>query len=85
MVEYRVSKAALNMLSVCMQWEYGKLGVRCFCFCPGFTESNLSPLARVGNGARRVEVAVGPIVGVVEGERDGEEGGFLVEGGRAGW
>lgn len=84
-VEYRVSKAAQNMLSECMVWEYGKLGIKTFVFCPGFTESNLSSLAKVENGAKAVAEGAGPIVEIIEGERDGEEGLFLVGGGVADW
>jgi NAD(P)-dependent dehydrogenase (short-subunit alcohol dehydrogenase family) len=84
-VEYRVSKAAQNMLSVCMAWEYGKLGIKTFMYCPGFTESNLSPLAKVENGAKQVAEGAKPIVDIIEGKRDGEEGLFLIEGGVAAW
>jgi NAD(P)-dependent dehydrogenase (short-subunit alcohol dehydrogenase family) len=85
LVEYRVSKAAQNMLSVCMVWEYGKIGIKTFFYCPGFTESNLSPLAKVGNGAKAVAEGARPIVEIIEGKRDGEEGLFLVDGGVADW
>jgi len=84
-VEYRVSKTAQNMLSVCMVWEYGKLGIRTFVFCPGRTESGLSPMARRENGAKPVAEGARPIVDIIEGKRDGEEGLFLVEGGVASW
>jgi NAD(P)-dependent dehydrogenase (short-subunit alcohol dehydrogenase family) len=84
-VEYRVSKAAQNMLSVCMVWEYRKLGIKTFFYCPGFTESNLSPMAKVENGAKAVAEGARPIVDIVEGKRDGEEGLFLIDGGVADW
>ena len=84
-VEYRTSKAALNMLSVCMVWEYGKLGIKTFFYCPGATESNLSPLAKVENGAKPMAEGVRPIVEIIEGGRDGEEGLFLIDGGVAEW
>jgi NAD(P)-dependent dehydrogenase (short-subunit alcohol dehydrogenase family) len=41
---YRASKAALNMLMACQAYEYGERGWKVFCFCPGFTESGLSPM-----------------------------------------
>lgn len=84
-VEYRVSKAAQNMLSVCQVWEYGKLGIKTFMYCPGFTESNLSPMAKTENGAKPVAEGARPIVDIIEGKRDGEEGLFLIDGGVAGW
>jgi NAD(P)-dependent dehydrogenase (short-subunit alcohol dehydrogenase family) len=84
-LEYRTSKAAQNMLSVCQVWEYGKLGIKTFMFCPGFTESELSPMAKVENGAKPVAEGAGPIVDIIEGKRDGEEGKFLIDGGVADW
>lgn len=84
-VEYRTSKAAQNMLSVCQVWEYGKLGIKTFMFCPGFTESDLSPMAKIENGAKPVAEGARPIVDIIEGKRDGEEGKFLIDGGVAEW
>jgi NAD(P)-dependent dehydrogenase (short-subunit alcohol dehydrogenase family) len=84
-VEYRTSKAALNMLSVCHVWEYGKLGIKTFMFCPGFTESDLSPMAKIENGAKPVAESARPIVDIIEGKRDGEQGKFLFDGGVAEW
>ena len=84
-LEYRTSKAAQNMLSVCQVWEYGKLGIKTFMFCPGFTESELSPMAKIENGAKPVAEGARPIVDIIEGKRDGEEGKFLIDGGVADW
>lgn len=84
-LEYRTSKAAQNMLSVCQVWEHGKLGIKTFMFCPGFTESDLSPMAKVENGAKPVAEGARPIVEIIEGKRDGEEGKFLIDGGVAEW
>lgn len=84
-LEYRTSKAAQNMLSVCQVWEYGKVGTKTFMFCPGFTESDLSPMAKVENGAKPVAEGARPIVDIIEGKRDGEEGKFLIDGGVADW
>lgn len=83
--EYRTSKVALNMLSVCQVWEYEPLGIKTFMFCPGFTESGLSPMAKVENGAKPVAEGAKPIVDIIEGKRDGEEGKFLFDGGVAEW
>jgi NAD(P)-dependent dehydrogenase (short-subunit alcohol dehydrogenase family) len=84
-LEYRTSKAAQNMLSVCQVWEYGKLGIKTFMFCPGFTESDLSPMAKIENGAKPVAESARPIVDIIEGKRDSEEGKFLIDGGVAEW
>jgi NAD(P)-dependent dehydrogenase (short-subunit alcohol dehydrogenase family) len=85
MVEYRTSKAALNMLSVCQAWEYGKLGIKTFVFCPGLTESGLADMATLANGAKPVAEGARPIVAIIEGKRDGEEGKFLIDGDVAEW
>ena len=82
---YRVSKAALNMLTVCQAYEYGPRGWKVFAFCPGFTESNLGPMNRVANGAKPTSEGARPIVGILKGERDGEHGGYLRDGGVWPW
>jgi hypothetical protein len=66
-------------------WEYGKLGIKTFVFCPGFTESDLNPMATVEKGAKPVAEGARPIVEIIEGKRDGEEGKFLIDGGVAEW
>lgn len=80
-VEYRVSKATQNMLSVCMVWEFAKLGIKTFMYCPGFTESNLSPLAKVENGAKPVAEGARPVVDIIEGGGMGRRGCFWLRGG----
>ncbi|KAM0715176.1 hypothetical protein Q7P37_009641 [Cladosporium fusiforme] len=85
LTEYRTSKAALNMLSVNQFWEYGKLGIKTFVFCPGFTESNIASFASVENGAAPVAEGARPIVDIIEGKRDSDGGSFLIAGGVAEW
>jgi len=41
---YRVSKAALNMLTACDAWEYGKEGIKVFAYCPGYVVTDLAGL-----------------------------------------
>ena len=52
LVAYRASKAALNMLTACQAREYGGRGWKVFCFCPGFTVSNLGPFNKAELGAK---------------------------------
>lgn len=85
LTEYRTSKAAQNMLSACQVWEYGKVGIKTFMYCPGFTDSNLTPLAKLENGAKPVAEGARPIFDIIEGKRDDEEGLFLFDGGVANW
>ncbi|KAF2676070.1 hypothetical protein K458DRAFT_241959, partial [Lentithecium fluviatile CBS 122367] len=49
---YRVSKAALNMVSACQVVEYGVRWWKVLLLCLGFTVSNLGPSNMVENGAR---------------------------------
>lgn len=83
--EYRTSKAALNMLSACQGWEYGKLGIKTFVYCPGFTVSNLTDFATADRGAQPVSEGARPIVDIIEGKRDDEVGSFLIDGGVTDW
>ncbi|CAG5178137.1 uncharacterized protein ALTATR162_LOCUS8551 [Alternaria atra] len=74
---YRTSKAALNMLTACQDYEYGPKGWKVFCFCPGFTESNLGPMNKVEHGAKPTSEGAKPMVAILEGKRDEEHGGYL--------
>jgi NAD(P)-dependent dehydrogenase (short-subunit alcohol dehydrogenase family) len=82
---YRVSKAALNMITACQVAEYGDQGVRVFAYDPGFTVSNLSENNKEEKGARKVEDSVRPLVDVLEGRRDGEMGKLLHNEGSYEW
>ncbi|KAF1947325.1 NAD(P)-binding protein [Clathrospora elynae] len=85
MVPYRVSKAALNMLTACQAYEYGEKGWKVFCFCPGFTESGIGPMNKVEYGAKPTSEGAAPMVEILKGERDAEHGGFLKAGGVWPW
>ena len=76
-VQYRASKAALNMVTVCQWVEYGPSGVKVFAYDPGFTQSNLGPQNKAENGAKPASEAVMPLIDVLEGKRDHEDGKFL--------
>jgi len=75
--QYRVSKAAMNMVSACQTVEYTERGWKVLCYNPGFTESNLGPMNKVEMGAKPVGGPAGMIVKMVDGEMDGDVGKFL--------
>ena len=83
-VQYRASKAAMNMITACHVYEYGP-AIKVFAFCPGFTESNLGPQNKVANGAKPVSEAVVGIIDIIEGKRDSEAGQFLHDKGSYPW
>ena len=77
-VPYRVSKAAMNMVAACQWHELGAEGFKIFIYGPGFTESNLSEHNKVEIGAKPTSAGAAPIVAMLNGERD-EDDGKLVE------
>lgn len=83
---YRVSKAALHMVTAELIYEFKDEGnVKFFTVCPGFTVSNLGPNNKLENGAKATDEAVRPLLKIVEGERDGEANGFLHADGQYPW
>jgi NAD(P)-dependent dehydrogenase (short-subunit alcohol dehydrogenase family) len=78
--EYRMSKAALNMMTVQMHKRL-QGQVRVFAFCPGLVRSNLrgeSEAAVNAQGMAGDPLDSGRgILGIVTGERDGEVGQFV--------
>ncbi|KAJ4292721.1 hypothetical protein N0V90_009384 [Kalmusia sp. IMI 367209] len=83
--QYRVSKSALNMVNACQAVEYGRKGWKVFLFCPGFTASNLGPHNKIENGAKPTSEGARPMVGILNGERDAEHGGYLKADGQWQW
>ncbi|KAI9728787.1 MAG: hypothetical protein M1834_007173 [Cirrosporium novae-zelandiae] len=86
---YRISKAAVNMMTICYAQDLAKDGIKVFAVCPGYVVTNLSGEEdrenRVKRGAGSSEVSAETILGVVEGGRDGEAGGFLHKDGVYPW
>jgi len=76
-IPYRVSKAAMNMVAACQWYEFGEEGFKIFVYGPGFTESNLSAHNKVEMGAKPTSEAAAPIVAMVNGERDEDDGKFV--------
>ncbi|KAL4874953.1 hypothetical protein BJY04DRAFT_224467 [Aspergillus karnatakaensis] len=86
---YRISKAALNMATACMQASYAGFGAKVWAFCPGLVVTNLTGEADRGRreamgGDSAAEAARG-VLEIVQGERDGEVGMFVKRGGRWEW
>ncbi|MCJ1379609.1 hypothetical protein MMC17_002711 [Xylographa soralifera] len=76
-IPYRVSKAAMNMVAACQWDEFGEEGFKIFIYGPGFTESNLSAYNKVEMGAKPTSEAAVPIVAMLNGERDEDDGKFV--------
>lgn len=77
---YRISKAAMNMVAACQWYNWGGDegdGFKIFMYGPGFTESNLSAANKTENGAKPVGEGAGPMVAMLNGERDADSGKYL--------
>jgi NAD(P)-dependent dehydrogenase (short-subunit alcohol dehydrogenase family) len=77
---YRVSKAAMNMVAACQWYEFGQERFKVFIYGPGFTESNLSAYNKVDMGAKPTSEGVAPIIAMLRGERDDDDGKFIENG-----
>ncbi|KAK1996223.1 short chain dehydrogenase [Colletotrichum falcatum] len=87
---YRISKAALNMATVHMVYEFKSWGAKVWAYCPGYVVTNLSGESdrqnRINNGADSSETSAQGILEIVEGKRDGEAGKFIARfGGQYNW
>ncbi|KAL5313401.1 hypothetical protein ACEPPN_019134 [Leptodophora sp. 'Broadleaf-Isolate-01'] len=73
---YRMSKAALNMATVCMSVNYKSWGAKVWAFCPGYVVTDLTGEEdrqnRINQGAESSETSAAGIVEIAEGKRDGE-------------
>lgn len=86
-LEYRTSKCALSMVTANQYAQFGdgEMGAKVFAYDPGFTVSNLGPHNNEGSGARAVSESVKPLMDVLEGKRDEENGKFLHNTGQWEW
>lgn len=75
---YCASKAALSMVLAFQATEPELESLKAFCYCPGFTASTLGDMNTVEKGAKPTRVGAEPMVGILNGERDAESGGFLI-------
>lgn len=82
-VGYRCSKTALNMLMLDYHWKLQKDGVKVWCVGPGFLATDLGDARdfAVSHGAGHPSIGGRVLRSVVEGERDGDTGKYVVKDG----
>jgi len=84
---YRMSKAALNMLTACHAANFKDFGTKVWSYCPGFVVTNLTGEEdrqnRVDMGAESSETSAQGILEIVRGDRDKEAGTFVTRRGQA--
>jgi NAD(P)-dependent dehydrogenase (short-subunit alcohol dehydrogenase family) len=78
---YRVTKAALNMVTANQAAEFSDFRAKVFSYCPGFVVTDLTGKEdrqwREDAGADSPETSARGIVEIVEGKRDGETDKFI--------
>ncbi|GKT61785.1 short-chain dehydrogenase [Colletotrichum tofieldiae] len=76
---YRMTKAALNMLTACQYVDLKEFGVKAWSFCPGYVVTDIGGDRefRKSQGADSSETSAQGILEIVEGKRDAEVGKFL--------
>lgn len=86
-----MSKAALNMLAMNSQAEFGKDKVKVWTYCPGYVVTDLSRTGEKGLEERKQRGAKDPkesaegIMDLVEGRRDADVGKFVHKDGVYSW
>lgn len=77
---YRMSKAALNMMSLSYSWHYREWA-KVWAYCPGFVATDITGEAdrelRMSTGAESGESAAQGILDIVDGKRGQECGVFI--------
>ncbi|KAK2021243.1 short chain dehydrogenase [Colletotrichum zoysiae] len=77
---YRISKAALNMATAHLAYDFKSWGAKVWAYCPGFVATNLTDtIARPSDDfvTDSPETSAQGIVDIVEGKRDGMAGKFI--------
>ncbi|KAF1844464.1 NAD(P)-binding protein [Cucurbitaria berberidis CBS 394.84] len=76
---YRMSKAALNMLTAYQYYHLEQFGVKVWSYCPGYVVTDLGRdrEQREKMGMESSETSAQGIVEIVEGKRDAEVGTFI--------
>ncbi|KAJ6089703.1 hypothetical protein N7467_004919 [Penicillium canescens] len=87
--EYRMSKAALNMMTIQMHKRLKNQNVRVFAFCPGLVRSNLRGVSEEavtaqGNAGDPMESA-NALLDIIVGRRDKDAGKFVHKDGCYPW
>jgi NAD(P)-dependent dehydrogenase (short-subunit alcohol dehydrogenase family) len=85
--QYRISKAALNMMTACQSYELKEHDVKVFAFNPGYTSTELAGTAEIHRqrGAWEADIPGNGCVKIVAGERDHEIGQMLEVNGVVPW
>jgi NAD(P)-dependent dehydrogenase (short-subunit alcohol dehydrogenase family) len=85
--DYRMSKAAFNMLTAIQNKEFKEFGCKVWAFCPGFVVTNLTGEDdrqwRTDMGGETSETSAQGILEIVEGKRDAEVGTFITKYGKS--
>ncbi|KAH7159486.1 short-chain dehydrogenase [Dactylonectria estremocensis] len=81
---YRLTKAALNMLTACQHVALQEFGGTSWAYCPGYVITDLvgDRENRKSQGAESSETSAQGILEIVEGKRDGEVGKFVTKYGK---
>ncbi|RMZ68544.1 short chain dehydrogenase [Pyrenophora seminiperda CCB06] len=76
---YRMSKAALNMLTAYEYFQLKPEGFKIWTYCPGFVVTDLGRdrEVREKNGVESSETSAKGLLQIVQGERDEDVGGFV--------
>lgn len=76
---YRMSKAALNMLTAYQYFQFKDFGCKVWSFCPGYVTTDLGRdrEAREAMGMESSETSAQGILEIVQGKRDAEVGTFI--------
>ena len=76
---YRMSKAALNMLTAYQYYQLKPEGFKVWTYCPGFVVTDLGNdrEVRKENGIESSETSAKGLLQIVQGERDADVGGFI--------
>ncbi|KAI1260152.1 hypothetical protein F5Y18DRAFT_406419 [Xylariaceae sp. FL1019] len=75
-VPYRVSKAAMNMVSAIQFREFDPQGIKVFLYGPGPTASRMNSRP----GMKSTAEGVAPVIDMLLGKRDGDAGVYLEHG-----
>ncbi|KZL85173.1 short chain dehydrogenase [Colletotrichum incanum] len=83
---YRISKAALNMATAHMVFDYKSWNAKVWAYCPGYVVTNFTGendrQNRIASGADSSETSAQGILEIVEGARDSEVGKFVARFGK---
>jgi NAD(P)-dependent dehydrogenase (short-subunit alcohol dehydrogenase family) len=79
---YRMSKAALNMLSVYQFHQFRDFGCKVWAYCPGYVVTDLAGMREMHEKSpytESSETSAQGILEIVRGDRDGEAGGYITK------